>query len=292
LQRVIEIAPDDERAHLALGHTKADGQWTTPHELMTKRGYQWFQGRWRTPQEVEILKEKREFNKEEKLWMQKLDRWIAALGSDRADEARAAIVAIQEPAAIKGLGVGLTSHADPRVRAVLAEALAALGTKESLTYLAESAIDDGNEEVRLTCLDFLKKQKNPAVIGHFVARLNDKDNGAVNRAAMALRVMGDPSAIGPLIDHLITSHKFKLAGGNPGQMSSTFGTGPKGGAAPGGLSVGGGPKFVTQRIQNVEVLDALIALTGQAALGYNVGAWRAWYAAQKHQEAADVRRGK
>ena len=178
------------------------------------------------------------------------------------------------------------------MRALLAEALAGLGTKESLGYLAASAVDDPNEEVRLTCLDFLKKKKNPGVVEYFVGRLRDKDNGAVNRAAMALRVMGDPSAIGPLIDHLITVHRIKLPGGNPGQMSSTFGTGPKGAPAPGGLAVGGGPQFVKQPLKNPEVLDALVALTGQAALGYNVGAWRAWYAAQKHQEAADVRRDK
>ena len=292
LQRVIELDPDNERAHRALGHTKIEGQWTTQHDYMTSQGYVFVGGRWRTKQEAELLTEKREFNKEEKLWMQKLDRWIAALGTDRADDARAAIVAIKDPAATKGLAAGLRNHVDPQVRAVLAEALAGLATNDSLKCLAASAVDDPIEEVRLTCLDFLKKKKNPGVVEYFVARLRDKDNGAVNRAARALRVMGDPSAVGPLIDALITPHKFKLPGGNPGQMSSTFGTGAKGGAAPGGLSVGGGPQFITKRLANQEVLDALIALTGQAGFGFEVGTWRAWYAAQKHQEAADVRRGK
>jgi hypothetical protein len=291
LQRVIELDPDNEQAHKGLGHVKIDGQWTTQHDYMTKQGYVWFQGRWRTQQEVELLKEKREFTKEEKLWIQKLDRWIAALGTERAEDARAAILAIQEPAATKGLARGLENHNDPRVRAVLAEALAGLGTNESLGYLAVSAVDDLNEEVRLTCLDFLKK-KNPRIVEYFVGRLGDKDNGAVNRAAAALRVMGDPSAVGPLIDHLVTVHKFKLPGGNPGQMSSTFGTGPKGGAAPGGLAVGGGPKYVKQPLRNQDVLNALVALTGQAGFGFDVGAWRAWYAAQKKPEAADVRRDK
>jgi len=293
LQRVIELDPDNEQAHRALGHVKIEGQWTTQHDWMIKQGYEWVPGRgWRTRQEAEILKEKQEFNKEEKQWIQKLDRLIAGLRTDSAEDARSAILAIKDPAAIKGLADGLKNHGDPHVRVILAEALAGMNTNESLGHLARSAVDDPNEEVRLTCLDFLKKKKSPGVVQYFVGRLNHKDNGKVNRAGAALRIMGDPSAVGPLIDHLVTVHKFKLPGGNPGQMSSTFGTGGKGGGAPAGLAVGGGPKIVPQPLENREVLDALIALTGQAGLGFDVPAWRNWYAAQKTREAADVRRGK
>ena len=76
------------------------------------------------------------------------------------------------------------------------------------------------------------------------------------------------------------------------QTSATFGTGAKGAAAPGGLSVGGGPKFVNQPLKNSDLLDALVALAGHAEFGFDVNAWRAWFAAQKRREAADVRRDK
>jgi hypothetical protein len=294
LQRVVELDPDNEQAHKALGHVKKDGEWTTTHDYMIKQGYVWVPGHgWKTKQEAELLAEKREFNKEEKQWIQKIDHWIATLGTDRAEEARAVIVAIKDPAATKGLSGGLRNSKDPQVRAVLAEALANLGTNEAFGHLAVSAVDDLIEEVRLTCLDFLKKTKSPGVVQYFVGRLNDKDNGVVNRAGMALGAMGDRSAVGPLIDHLYTVHKFPIpGGGNPGQTSATFGTGPKGASAPAGLSVGGGPKFVKQALKNQGVLDALIALTGHAELGFDVNAWRTWFAAQKRREAADVRRDK
>jgi len=101
--------------------------------------------------------------------------------------------------------------------------------------------------------------------------------------------MNELSSVGPLIDALITVHKFKIASSNPGQISSSFGTG---GSGAGGLSVGGGPKILLQPIQNRDVLDALASITGQSTLGFNVPAWRAWYAAQQNREAVDVRRDK
>ena len=292
LQRVLQLDPNHEQAHRALDHILVNGQWTTQRELMSKQGYRWYQGRWRTQQEIDILEDKRGQNTIEKEWTQKIERWVSWLGTDRAEEARNALGSIQDPAAVKGLVVGLTSSRHPQARMVLAEALARLNTPAGWRALAASAIDDPVEEVRLTCLDFLKKQPNPEIVAYFVSRLDDKVNLKVNRAGAALKVLGDRSAIGPLIDHLVTAHKFKVPGSNPGQTTSTFGRGP-GGSGGGGLAVGGGPKVVVQHIANPDVLDALVALTGQVRFGYDVVAWRTWYAAEKKQQQpapTDIRR--
>jgi len=130
-------------------------------------------------------------------------------------------------------------------------------------------------EVRLTCLDYLKEKSVPAVIDFFVSRLYSNDNLEINRAAVALGHLGDRSAIGPLIDRLVTPHKFKVELGGPGQMSAGFS--PQG---PTGFSVGNKTRIITRYIQNRPVLEALVKLAGG----------RAWYAAQQQATAVNFRR--
>jgi hypothetical protein len=102
---------------------------------------------------------------------------------------------------------------------------------------------------------------------------------------VALKEMGDPTAVGDLIDALVTTHKYKLPGGNPGQISTTFT--PNG---PGGLSVGGNrPTIVSRQLSNRPVLEALVSLTG-VNFGFDKGKWKAWYAAQHRQPGMDARR--
>ena len=114
------------------------------------------------------------------------------------------------------------------------------------------------------------------------------DNVTVNLAGVALREMKDPSAIGPLINALVTTHKFKIVqGGGEGSTSSTFSKGP--GGSGGGLSVGGRPQIVHKSFANQAVLDALVAITGQN-FSWNQAAWKAWAAAQKQPETMDARR--
>jgi hypothetical protein len=291
LERAVELDPNHEAAHRALGHSRIDGKWTTQRDFLTSQGYRWYRGRVRTQQEIDILEEKQRNNAAEKEWTQKIDRLVGGLVGDRADEAREALLAIRDPRAAQGLAIGLRHNPRPEVRVILAQALAELNTSEALLTLAARAIEDPVEDVRLTCLELLKKKKNPDVVEYFVGRLQVKSNNnvAINRAGVALRMMGDPSAVGPLIDALVTVHKFKVGSSNPGQMSSTFGTGPGGG---GGLAVGGGPRIKLQPIQNRDVLDALVALTGHAGLGFDVPGWRTWFAAQKSRDVPDVRRDK
>ena len=114
----------------------------------------------------------------------------------------------------------------------------------------------------------------------------------VNMAAVGLGYMKDPSTIPSLIDSLITKHKYTIQqGGQPGQMSSTFGSGAGGGGGgPGGFSFGQPqPITVEQKHQNTEVLRTLVALSG-ANFDYDVPAWKYWYASQKSPASLDARR--
>lgn len=291
LKRVIELDPDHVASRRALGYSQIDGKWQTQEEVMIARGYRRYKGRWRTSQEIELLEKRRKAELAEKQWAQKLNRLRDLLETDKALAAREEILAIKDPDAVAALTRNLQNDPAQAARVLYVEALANIGTPEAIKVLAICSIEDPVEEVRLTCLDYLKKKKRPSVIAYYVGRLRDRDNRVVNRAAVALGLMKDPSAIGPLIDALVTVHKYKVSRGNPGAMSATFGKGPGGTGAPGGsgLSMGGGQKIVSIPRRNQPVLDALVALTGQN-FSFEERTWKYWYASQKQRVELDARR--
>jgi hypothetical protein len=107
----------------------------------------------------------------------------------------------------------------------------------------------------------------------------------VFRAGAALGQIGDTDAIGPLIAALVTKHKFKIAEGSSDQHAYTFSPGGGGAFSFGG----GGPKVITQAMQNPSVLASLQSLSG-ANFDYDQSQWRGWLAAQAKRQAVDVRR--
>jgi hypothetical protein len=286
LERILVLDPEHAEARRALGYIKSNGRWTTQEELMKSQGFLRYRGRWRLPQEVEVIQAKERTEKAEKEWAQKLDRWHNNLGTDRDSVARDGIHAIADPTAVKPLAQLLKREAPDKVRLLYVDALARIGVPEALQALAVCALHDASEEVRLSCVDLLGKTKSHEVVAYFVGQLKSKDNGIVNRAAVGLARMGDHSAVLPLIEALWTTHKFKIVTGSGGanSMSTTFSS-----TGGGGMSMGGGPKIIKKELQNQTVLDALVMLTG-ANFGFDVRAWKAWYASQKQHNALDTRR--
>ncbi len=256
---------------------------------MTKQGYRRYKGRWRLPQEIEIMEKERQKELAEKEWVQKIGAWRNWLGTGRDQQARDNFMAIKDDAAIKGLAEGLKNESRDECRLVLIDALAHVGTTPALMALTAWTMQERVQDLCLSCLEHLRKAKCHDAVVYFVGKLRSKDNTQVNRAGMALGAMGDSTAVGPLIDNLITTHKFKIVTGNPGQMSTTFGSGP-GASGPGGLSVGGGPKIISRQLSNDAVHDALVLLTG-VDYGFNVSQWKAWYATQHQRTTISGRRG-
>ncbi len=141
-------------------------------------------------------------------------------------------------------------------------------------------MDDPVEEVRLSSLDELEKQKDDGVTAYFVGRMRNKhaSNADINRAGVALGRIKDPSCIDTLIQYLRSGHEQVIQpAGPPGQMTTTFN---KNGGPGGGLSMNQKPKKVTVWYDNQGVLDALVAITGQN-FGYDQRAWQTWYTNQK-----------
>ena len=287
LKRVIELDPDNMAARGALGYSRFDGEWKTQDEVMSERGYVEYKGRWRLPQEVEILEQQRKSELAEKTWIANLKRWRQWLASDRKDEAVKCIREIRDPFAVGAIKRQLDSDSDQQVRVLWVEALANIASPASLQLLAILSLEDANSEVRMSSLDHLDDSPRPDVVAFYIQKLRDKDNAIVNHAAVALARMKDRTAIAPLIDALVTTHKFKISNGSsPGQYSTSFGPGGS------GLGVGGGgPKIVTQSLQNPAVLEALVLLTPNINFSYDVAAWKRWLATQKRSKMIDARRG-
>ncbi len=291
LERIIELDPDHAEARRALGYIKSEGQWTTHEALMKSRGYVYFRNRWMLPQEQEVILNREKLDRAEKEWIQKIERWQDALGGDKERAAREGIDSINDPLAVRALTAVLKNDKRTSARILFIQALARINTPAAMKALAVCSMEDSVEEVRLTCLDYLKKEKRPDIVAYYVGQLKSKDNKMVNRAAECLSHMNDRSAVAPLIDALVTTHKFKIVTGNsnPGSVSTQFGKGSTGGGG-GGMSVGSAPKIFKQDMRNQSVLDALVMLSGGANYTYDIKAWKSWYAAQKPREAVDARR--
>jgi hypothetical protein len=290
LHRIIELDPDHAEARRLLHYSKVDGQWKTRDDVMIQNGLVRYKGQWMLPQKVELLKKEEKQKATQVEWTGKLKTWRNWLGTDRDQQARRAITEINNPAALAPLLKGLKEEDSPAVRLLFVEALTNIDDPGAAWALAVRALDDPDREVRLTCLDHLRTKPHPDLVNYFITRLQKRniDNEMVNRIGVALGRMKDPSAVGPLIKALVTMHKFPLPSGGSGSMSAAFGSGPGGGG--GGLSVGGGPKFATRTLRNQDVLDALIAITGQN-FSFDQRAWEIWLSAQrKTAPAHDLRR--
>ena len=292
LQRVVELDPDHREARAALGYSKVDGTWVQPDQLMKQKGYVLYKGKWVLPQEVELLEQKRKDELAEKDWFAKMKRWRDDLsGRDalRAEKARDNIRAINDPYAVAAIADYFSREQERQVREWYIEALNKIATNGAYRVLAGHAIDDGDVEIRLACLDQLAGKQLPEVVAYFLGCLKSKDNIRVNRAGIALGRMKDPATVVPLIEALVTKHKFQvITGPPPGATSATFDkTGHSGG---GGLAVGGAPpKIITQDIQNRDVHDSLAEITGKD-FGYDIADWRRWLATFKKGDTLGVRR--
>jgi hypothetical protein len=289
LERILELDPNHERARRALGYGHRDGEWKTQEQAMKEQGYVWYQRHWRLPQEVKLLKEKETAKDAEGEWNGKIEQWRRWLNDDKARLAVENIRSVDNPNAVKALSNALREEPIDQRRILFIEALARIGTPSAMRVLAVWSLADPVEEVGLTCIDYLKERNDHNAVEYYIGQLRSKDNTQVNRAATALEHMGNSVAIPALMDTLVTSHKFKISKGNPGQMSTSFGTGGSG--SPGGLTVGGGPVIMTRHFQNRAVLEALVALTGGKNFGFDVARWKSWYASQQRGLHLDARRG-
>jgi HEAT repeat protein len=258
----------------------------SPHELMGARGFVRYRGMWRTVQEIELIERADRVNLAQKEWVSRLERLRKRLDDPRQAEAAAEeIREIADPFAVPALAAALGKERMPRVRACYVEALSHIGGQEALATLVTVAVDHPDPETRILAVERLVDLAPGMAAAAIVGALGGADNARINRAAAALGQLGSPVAVGPLIDVLETDHMVVVGGGAAeGSTTATFT--PSGG----GLAMGSGPKRQKTRVQNQQVLEALVKLTG-ANFEWNTAAWRAWLANRQSPPDFDPRRG-
>lgn len=293
LERILELEPDNADARRILGYHKIDGRWVTQEQIMTQRGYKSHKGKWLLPQEIEMEEEKNRVKSAQVDWTKKIKRWTDGMNrGDKVAEAEHGLASIDDPLAVSPIEEMLKKEKDEHLRTLLIESLGRIGTPKAQVILVHYALHDDNHDVWLAAVDELEKLKHPDVTGALVSGLKDKKNTVINRAGLALGKIGDPSAIRPLIDALVTKHRVQVSPGNNGQMGAAFGGtsgNGGGGGGGGGLTMGGGPSFVEQTLRNESVRDALVAITDQN-FDFDVATWQKWYAGQRKFRGVNARR--
>ena len=286
LARILELEPDHREARAALGYTRIQGRWTTTAQHQTAMGKVLYKGEYHYPQAIEIMENRDRADKAKKLWQVNLKRWREQLEGDKGQAAQAAIVAIDDPAAIWALRENMQSEQNEDVRLLYVKALATIGNGDAKVLLAERSLQDPSEEVRLTALDHLDDQPRYSLISLYIQGLRSGDNAIVNRSAVALSRFKDPRSIAPLIEALVTTHKYKVTTGNsnPGGLSATNGS------MGSGLSMGQSTHVITKVEQNQAVLETLVTLVGGQNFQYDIQAWKLWFAGRKKNNLLDVRR--
>ncbi|MDZ4659861.1 MAG: HEAT repeat domain-containing protein [Bythopirellula sp.] len=289
LRRIIELDPDDEQARTSLGYQQHQGQWLTRDDVMAQRGMRFYDGTYRTEQDVALRERTKAFQNAEVEWLRQLKLWRNWLDSrrpDRAEEAELQIQAITDPRAATSLVKMLDGERDDSLRPMWMEILSQVRHPVAMRKLIDLSIDEPDRDTRLQCLEYLLRMNDEIDIQPYVKALRSKDNEIVNIAAEALGQIGNPEAIRALIDALVTRHKFELV--SQGEMSASFSPDGSGGA---GLSAGNKPKFVDEDVENIEVRRALIALSGDQDFGFDETAWSRWYENQRSQQVyVDPRR--
>jgi hypothetical protein len=287
LERVLELDPNNAGARSQLGYAKLGGQWRTRQEHMAALGKVQHKGEWLYPQEIEILEKRDEAARLKAEWIGNLKRWRDWLGGEKDQAARSGLQAIADPAAVPAIVLALDDEPRFEVRVLLIRALARIGTLDAQLLLAKGSLGDPSAEVRATALDLLVESPQPAIVNYYIQQLRSKDNEVINGAAYALARFKDTRAVGPLIDALVTSHKFQIVSGSPGGGLSAS-NGPNGS----GLSTGSSVQIVQQLKNNQQVLNTLILLTNnEVNYQYNVDAWKQWFAGRKKNTFVDSRRG-
>ena len=289
LRRILELDADHQAARAALGYRQVNGRWMTHEEEMAHRGLHMYDGRYRTAQEIEILKAKQGQKKAEKQWFRELNKWSIWLDQDlRFEQAEKRIREIHDPAAVPALSMAISKEERTSVCLLFIEALAGIGTRSAIDVLVGLSIDDEDEEIRETAVEYVVQSGHDDVVKTYTRLLKHKENFRINRAAFALGELKNSEAIEPLIDALVTTHRRLIdRGTNPGQVSASFSPDGSGGGLSSG---GGGPKYEKRRLRNPAVLSALVALTDGANHAYDQIAWRRWNTQNRRSTDVDARR--
>ncbi len=307
LQRIIQLDPDHVQARHGLGYTQVGSRWLTREQWLKEQGYVYYRGKWRLSQEVDLMEAASQRQRTQREWTTRLQRWRDAIVSDRSPETAEQFKQIRDHHAVPGLVQLATKEKLFPLKQLYIQALGNINHRSALMALINLSMNDDDLETFHACVDQIARLQSPLATAIYIDGLKSSNNMRVNRAAFVLGRLGDQSAIAPLIDALVTTHKVQpqqipgqASGVNGLPISTTFVNTPPG--QLGGrkncntsrllppvqgtvFSPTGQPQVVSVRVPNQEVLSALDRLTGGANFGFDQEAWRNWLRLERQQPA-------
>lgn len=285
--RVVELDPNHDEARGLLNYRKVGGEWQTREQVMQNRGLVWYEGKYRTRQDIALREYEKKQADLQNHWSTEVKRWRKGLEDrrpERAEQAAREFRQLTEPLAAKPLVDILKDEKNPDIRRLLTRTAAQIDHQLTVDLLVVLSLEDPDAELRYEALESLVKSRRPGLTRQYALALKHKDNAIVNRAAAALAALGDSSAMSPLIEALITEHKVVIGSESQGDTYSLN-------TATGGFSFGGGgPQIKKFERRNPDVLTALVRLSGGENYGYFKDQWRTWLSSQAKLQQVDLRR--
>ena len=314
LLKVVEHDPHHEKAQVALGRVWNEGAWVDRGELMASQGYVKYKGRYITTQELDVIQKTSAELEQEREWFQKIKLWHGwLLGNheERRQQGYVALQTIDDPHSAPALIRFLCGDTRRDIRMLGATVLSKLPGAKAVAGLVKMTLFDTDAEVRYASLNGITPENFEYAQPTFIRELRSEYNTVLSRAAAALGRVGDERAIAPLIDALITTHRYSVPTNQlPGQSYSyrtdgSFGSGtslppeveaamrtgqlPQGAIVLDGSNSPNAPKkMVLVKVDhwNQDVLASLQKIT-QRDFGYDERTWHLWWAAEKTAGGAD-----
>ena len=314
LLRVVELDPHHEQAQTALGRTWHEGAWVDRDELMASRGYVKYKGKYVTVQELDLIQKSADELATEREWFQKVKTWHAWLNGRNEDRYRQALLSVQQitdPHAAPAVIRFLCEDKQRELRVLGVTVLSKLNGTKGAAGLVKLSLFDPDNDVRYASLNGIAEEDFEYAQTAYMRELRSGLNVIVCRAAAGLARVGDERAVAPLIEALITSHRYEVQSNIPAVQSYTMNTDgstglASGGALPpevelairtgqlpqgaviapqiGGVQIPRKTTVVTVNQPNHDTLTTLQKLTGQN-FGFDERTWRLWWAAEKHVAA-------
>ena len=285
---VVELDTDHAAARKALGYVRHDGRWISQSEILTERGYIFFEQDWITRQQAALRVTHEQQEQRIRDWKERLIRWRNQLvRPDRnAPQITIDFGTLDDPDAVPGLIKLLGKESNRKLAFIYIETLGRIDSPAARTFLMENAVFQNNPLYRDACLKEVVAQRDPHMVQFYSTMLKSYDNIVVNRTAHVLAKLDYPTAIFPLAAALSTKHVAPQSARNTYfytslQPENRFDVdGPD--ATYRRLSL---PEFLQLSdntyelmwVENRGVHQALIELCDGQDFGNNAESWKAFY---------------
>jgi hypothetical protein len=279
-ERIVELDPSDKTAWAALGYLSTDQGWVRRDLYQKRRGLQQKGTRWYIPQDLAIQSANAQAKERVAQVSQEIVKAVASAKSSsaKAAEARQFLLQLNDPLAVPKVTELLEkdrSSDSPQFRLQMVEILGRIRSASAVKSLIASALSDPDSTVRAECVEKLSEFGRDAAIESFLMLLTNrqpaKDKPEVyDRIGEALAVIGDERCIERLLDCLVTDHLI-VPPPQPGNQAVQ--------QKNGNVNFGQGqPQPKKARINNDGILNALVTISNGENFGFDVDAWRNWYA--------------